>query len=80
METSQQHTTIKSFIDEKIAPGIMSHGGNIEIVSLEANVLTLTLVGACGDCSVQAYTAESLSNYILEEFPELDDVIVVDAV
>jgi len=70
--------TIENFIDEKIAPGILAHGGNIEVVSLEDHVLKLALSGACESCSIQAFTAEAISNYILDEFPELDDVIVID--
>ena len=45
---------------------------------LENNILTLELSGSCGSCSIQAYTSESISNYLLEEFPDLDDVIVTD--
>ena len=68
--------TIHDFINEKIAPGVESHGGEVIIESLEDNILSLTLSGACGSCGVQAYTQESIANYILEEFPDLDDVVV----
>ena len=78
MENSIQYQALKNFIQEKISPGIESHGGAVGIVSLDNNVLTLALSGACGSCSVQAYTSESISNYILEEFPDLDDVIVTE--
>ena len=73
---SPQLMAIQKFIDEKILPGVASHGGEVNVHSLEENVLTLSLTGACGSCGVVAYTAEAISNYILEEFPELDDVIV----
>jgi Fe-S cluster biogenesis protein NfuA len=76
MSHSAQYEAVKHFIDEKIAPGILAHGGEINIVSLEEGVLTLQLSGSCGSCSVQAYTSESVSNFLLEEFPDLDDVIV----
>jgi len=73
-----QLESIQTFIDEKIAPGILAHGGEVQIKNLDNNILTLSLSGSCGSCSVQAYTSESISNYILEEFPELDDVVVTD--
>ncbi len=79
MESQSLHEKLKLFIDEKIFPGIAAHGGEIQIVSLENNVLTLELSGSCGSCSIQAYTSESISNYLLEEFPELEDVIVKEA-
>lgn len=78
MNNHDQINAIKGFIDEKISPGVMAHGGEVNVLSLDNNILTLELTGSCGSCSIQAYTSESISNYILEEFPELDDVIVTD--
>lgn len=75
---SSQRLAIQKFIDEKIAPGVQSHGGDVLIEGLESGILTISLSGACGSCNVQAYTSESIANYILEEFPELDDVVVRD--
>ena len=75
---STQRQAIQRFIDEKIAPGVQSHGGDVVIEGLESGILTISLSGACGSCNVQAYTSESIANYILEEFPDLDDVIVSD--
>jgi Fe-S cluster biogenesis protein NfuA len=73
-----QRAAIQKFIDEKIAPGVQSHGGDVLIEQLSGGILTVSLTGACGSCNVQAYTSESIANYILEEFPELDDVVVSD--
>ncbi|BBH54545.1 MULTISPECIES: NifU family protein [Fluviispira] len=78
MKNSVQYNNVKSFIDEKISPGVAAHGGEVNIISLDNNILTLELSGSCGSCSIQAYTSESISNYILEEFPDLEDVIVTD--
>ena len=78
MSNSSQYEAVKGFIEEKIAPGIMAHGGEVSIVSLEDGILTLLLSGSCGSCSVQAYTSESISNFLLEEFPDLEDVIVTE--
>jgi Fe-S cluster biogenesis protein NfuA len=78
MTLSSQYEAVKSFVDEKIAPGILAHGGEVDIVSLKDNILTLQLSGSCGSCSVQAFTSESISNFLLEEFPDLEDVIVTE--
>jgi Fe-S cluster biogenesis protein NfuA len=78
VNVSTQRQAIQRFIDEKIAPGIHSHGGDVLIENLQDGILTISLSGACGSCNVQAYTSESVANYILEEFPELDDVVVSD--
>lgn len=76
MQNTLQYETLKNFINEKISPGVEAHGGQIDIVNLEQNILTLQLSGSCVSCSIQAYSSEAISNYILEEFPDLDDVIV----
>lgn len=76
--TASQRVAIQKFIDEKIAPGVQSHGGDVLIEGLDNGILTISLSGACGSCTVQAYTSESIANYILEEFPDLDDVVVSD--
>jgi Fe-S cluster biogenesis protein NfuA len=57
---------------------VESHGGVLHILDLKDNVLTIQLSGACESCSVQAYSAESISNYLLDEFPDLDDVLVTE--
>lgn len=74
--TTTQLEAIRQFINEKISPGVQAHGGEVTLQSLEAGVLTIHLSGACGTCGVLSYTSESVANYILEEFPDLDDVVV----
>ncbi len=68
--------TIEKFINEKIAPGVAAHGGEVQVINLEKSVLTISLSGACGSCGVQSFTSEAISNYIMEEFPELENVIL----
>ena len=67
---------IENFINEKIAPGIAAHGGEVQVLTLEKSVLTISLSGACGSCGSQNFTSEAISNYIMEEFPELENVIL----
>lgn len=69
---------VKNFINEKIAPGVQSHGGEIEVVSFKDNILTVSLSGACGSCSILESTSETVSDFILEEFPDIDDVYVIE--
>ena len=80
METVVQpvslRVAVEKFIDQRILPGIMAHGGDIDLVSFENRVLVLRLAGACVSCGIQAFTADAVANYILDAFPELDDVRV----
>ncbi len=69
---------LSKFITEKIAPGVVAHGGQVEILSFEDNILKLGLSGACTTCSLDAMTKEGIADYVLDAFPDLDDCEVVD--
>jgi len=69
---------INKFVLEKIAPSVVSHGGRIDVVSLEDNKLVLGLSGACSTCSLDTFTKEGISEFLLNEFPTLDDCEVID--
>lgn len=40
---------VKAYI-EQIRPYIQSHGGDVEFVSMEGNIVKLKLLGACRGC------------------------------
>ena len=40
---------VKAYIEE-IRPYIQSHGGDVEFVSMEGNVVRLKLLGSCRSC------------------------------
>jgi len=46
---SPMEEKIKAFIDE-IRPAIQGHGGDVDFISLDGDVVTLALRGACGTC------------------------------
>ncbi len=79
MEATPQllREAVDRFVNERILPGIVAHGGSVEVVELESNIVTLQLAGACVACGIQAFTADAIANYILDNFPELDDVRVL---
>lgn len=41
---------IRKLLDEQIRPALMADGGDLEIESLEGNVLKIQYFGACGSC------------------------------
>lgn len=41
---------IRKLLDEQIRPALMADGGDLEIASLEGNVLKIHYFGACGSC------------------------------
>ena len=72
---------IKSFIEKNIRPYLISHGGDVEIVTFNNNMLRVKLMGQCMTCPASADTfEESIKNVLLSEFKELKDVILVNDV
>lgn len=71
---------LEDFIRVKIAPTVTSHGGSVEIVRFEDDVVEITLSGACSACSLEVLSSERISEYLFEHFPWLADVVVRDEV
>jgi Fe-S cluster biogenesis protein NfuA/nitrite reductase/ring-hydroxylating ferredoxin subunit len=57
---------------EKVRPYMESHGGNVELVELNAGIATLRLQGTCKNCRSSAVTLElAVQNAIEEACPDL---------
>ena len=57
---------------EKVRPYMKSHGGNVELISLEDGMARLRLQGACKTCASSAVTMElAVRNAIEEACPDL---------
>ena len=62
---------------EQVRPYMESHGGNVELLSLEDGVARLRLEGSCSDCSASAVTLELAIKQALEEAaPDLEGLEV----
>ncbi len=65
-------------IIEHLRPYIMGDGGDIEFVSLENDIVTVRLLGACVGCSLIDVTLNNgIKNWIMEEIPSIKDVVLV---
>ena len=62
---------------EHVRPYMESHGGNVELLSLQDGVARLRLEGSCSDCSASAVTLELAIKQALEQAaPDLDGLEV----
>jgi Fe-S cluster biogenesis protein NfuA/nitrite reductase/ring-hydroxylating ferredoxin subunit len=52
---------------EQVRPYMESHGGDVELLSLEEGVARLSLRGSCSDCAASAVTLELAIKQALEE-------------
>ena len=62
---------------ELVRPYMESHGGNVELLSLEDGVARISLRGSCSDCSASSVTLELAIKQALEEAaPDLEGLEV----
>lgn len=66
------HLQIARLVAREVEPLVTSHGGTIKVVSVADNVVNVALDGACGHCTLQARTLNSLAvNAIRTRFPQI---------
>lgn len=62
---------VEKLLDDRINPQYRSHGGRVQIVSLEKDVLTLRQVGACLGCGLAQKSANGVKAVIEDVYGEL---------
>ena len=63
---------------EEIRPFLVNDGGNIELLSIDDNVVKVQLQGACSGCSVNQMTLKNGVEATIKKYaPEIIEVINV---
>ncbi|MDC6480644.1 NifU family protein [Flavobacteriaceae bacterium] len=63
----------------EIRPFLESDGGNIELISIEKNVVKVKLLGNCVSCSVNQMTLKNGVELTIKKFaPQIEEVISID--
>ena len=63
---------------EKIRPFLQRDGGDIELISVEGNVVKVKLLGACSGCPMSQMTLKAVVEQTLKkEIPEIERVEAV---
>ena len=61
----------------KVRPYVQMHGGDVFLLGVTDNTVTLQVVGACKDCSLSEITYNKmLGGIIKEEIPEIKNIII----
>lgn len=75
------YNKIEKVLEEKVRPSLLAHEGNVKIVSYENGILKIKLTGQCSGCpSAQLTTEELIAKTVMEEIPEIQDVILVNEI
>ncbi len=70
--------TIVAVLDEQVNPAIASHGGQAQLVAVEAPVAYVVLSGGCQGCGMAAATlAQGIEVAIVEAVPEIEQIVDV---
>ncbi|MBL7106261.1 MAG: Fe-S cluster assembly protein NifU [Phycisphaerae bacterium] len=69
----QKIQLIQETINEQIRPSIRAHGGNIELIDVEGDKVTIAFRGMCVQCKMAEFTMKEVIEAKLREFvtPEL---------
>ncbi|MHC4557167.1 MAG: Fe-S cluster assembly protein NifU [Planctomycetota bacterium] len=64
----QKIQLIQQTINEQIRPALRAHGGNIELIDVEANKVIVAFRGMCAQCSLAELTMKDVVEAKLREF------------
>lgn len=71
-----QALAIQELFDSQINPMVASHGGHVELVSVEDNVVYIEFGGGCQGCGMaNATLSQGVEQVIREAFPEIRAIV-----
>ena len=68
MTNIQRIHLIQQTINEQIRPALRAHGGNIELIDVEGNKVTVAFRGMCAQCRLTEFTMKDVVEAKLREF------------
>ena len=81
MSTENTMDQINRVIDEQIRPSLLSHGGDLTVLSYEDQIVRVRFTGACSGCPSADLTMETLvRDKLTAAIPEIRDVVLEQAV
>ena len=71
-QRSEIEQKVSDLLDSTVNPQIASHGGRVDGVRVEGEVLYITMHGGCQGCSSSKYTLQyGVEQQIFSQFPEI---------
>ena len=67
---------VEDVFEKLIRPSLAQHGGNVEIVDIDNNILYVRFFGGCQGCSSSKATLKGgIEKLIKQKFPEIESVV-----
>ena len=67
---------MERLFDDQIRPALAQHGGNVEVVDIDNDILFVRLTGGCQGCtSSKATLKDGISTVVKKKFPEIQEVV-----
>lgn len=67
---------MEQFLKDVIEPGLKAHGGGVELVDIDNNIVFIKMHGGCVGCAMSQQTLIlGIKSNIQKKFPEIKDVI-----
>lgn len=79
MNTKELEKNVLKALDE-IRPFLITDGGNIELISIDNNIVIVKFLGACIDCTVNKMTLKSGVEATIKKYaPQIIEVLEVNS-
>ncbi len=73
-----QAAAIQELLDTQINPGVATHGGHVELMDVQDNMVYIRFGGGCQGCGMVSVTLnQGVEQAIREAFPEIREIIDV---
>jgi Fe/S biogenesis protein NfuA len=67
---------LQTLIDERINPGLLSHGGYVSLLGVQEGVAEIWMGGGCQGCALSAMTlSQGIEDVIKQDIPDIHTVI-----
>jgi len=71
-------TQLEKLFDTQVRPALAQHGGNVEIIDVDNNILFVKMKGGCHGCSSSKATLKGgIEQLVKQNFPEIIDIVDV---
>lgn len=67
---------VEKILTEQIRPSLAAHGGNVELIDIDNDVVFIKLTGGCQGCSSSSATLKNgIEALLKKKFPDIVEVV-----